>query len=140
MKGNIYMEKKIKGKEYVDDILEYEGEYLYDKKWNGKGYDENHNIIYELINGSGKVKEYYHFHHILFHSIFYYINIHLHIPIFHLYFLLKDNVVYSAQEYIAYILFGSLFIFLCFLFIFEAFLFLYCSFKEVIISFSSSGV
>ena len=38
--------------------LEYEGEYLYDKKWNGKGYDENGNIIYELINGTGKVKEY----------------------------------------------------------------------------------
>ena len=29
------------------------------KKWNGKGYDENGNIIYELINGTGKVKEYY---------------------------------------------------------------------------------
>ena len=28
------------------------------KKWNGKGYDENSNIIYELINGNGKVKEY----------------------------------------------------------------------------------
>ena len=29
------------------------------KKYNGKGYDENSNIIiYELINGNGKVKEY----------------------------------------------------------------------------------
>ena len=28
------------------------------KKWNGKGYDENGNVIYELINGNGKVKEY----------------------------------------------------------------------------------
>ena len=28
------------------------------KKWNGKGYDKNGNIIYELINGNGKVKEY----------------------------------------------------------------------------------
>ena len=28
------------------------------KKWNGKGYDQNGNIIYELINGTGKVKEY----------------------------------------------------------------------------------
>ena len=28
--------------------LEYVGEYLCDKKWNGKGYDENGNIIYEL--------------------------------------------------------------------------------------------
>ena len=38
--------------------MEYEGEYLFDKKWSGKGYDENGNIIYELINGNGRVKEY----------------------------------------------------------------------------------
>ena len=38
--------------------MEYEGEFLYHKKWNGKGYDENGNILYELINGTGKVKEY----------------------------------------------------------------------------------
>ena len=31
-----------------------------DNKYNGKGYDENGNIIYELKNGNGKVKEYYH--------------------------------------------------------------------------------
>ena len=49
----------VKGKEYINDRLEYEGEYLYNKKWNGNGYDENGNIIYELINGKGKVKEYY---------------------------------------------------------------------------------
>jgi len=42
----------------VNGKLEYEGEYLYDRKWNGKGYDENGMIIYELINGNGKVKEY----------------------------------------------------------------------------------
>ena len=39
--------------------MEYEGEYKYNKKWNGKGYDQNGIIIYELINGNGKVKEYY---------------------------------------------------------------------------------
>ena len=50
---------KLKGKFYINEKLEYEGEYLYNKKWNGKGYDENGNIIYELINGNGKVKEYY---------------------------------------------------------------------------------
>ena len=50
---------KIKGKYYYKNRLEYEGEYLYNKKWNGKGYDENGNIIYELINGNGKVKEYW---------------------------------------------------------------------------------
>ena len=31
---------------------------MYNQKWNGKGYDENGIIIYELINGNGKVKEY----------------------------------------------------------------------------------
>ena len=48
----------LKGKFFVKEKLEFEGEYLYNKKWNGKGYDENGNIIYELINGNGKVKEY----------------------------------------------------------------------------------
>ena len=38
--------------------MEYKGDYLYNKKWNGKGYDENGNIIYELNNGNGKIKEY----------------------------------------------------------------------------------
>ena len=38
--------------------LEFEGEFLYNKKWNGKGYDKKGNIIYELIKGNGKVKEY----------------------------------------------------------------------------------
>ena len=48
----------MKGKEYINEKLVYEGDYLYDKKWNGKGYDKNGNVIYELINGNGKIKEY----------------------------------------------------------------------------------
>ena len=56
--GEYLYDHKIRGKDYINGILEFEGEYLYDKKWNGKGYDENGNIIYELINGNGKVKEY----------------------------------------------------------------------------------
>ena len=39
--------------------MEYEGEFRYNRKWNGKGYDTSGNIIYELINGNGKIKEYY---------------------------------------------------------------------------------
>ena len=31
---------------------------MYNRKWNGKGYDINGNIIYELSNGKGLVKEY----------------------------------------------------------------------------------
>ena len=48
----------MKGKNYLDEKLEYEGYYLYNKKYDGKGYDKNGNIIYELIKGTGKVKEY----------------------------------------------------------------------------------
>ena len=38
---------KLKGKEYINGILEYEREYLLNKKWKGKGYDKNGNVIYE---------------------------------------------------------------------------------------------
>ena len=38
--------------------MEFEGEYLFDKKYNGKGFDNYGNIIYELINGNGRIKEY----------------------------------------------------------------------------------
>ena len=47
-----------RGKEYNNGRLEYEGEFLFNRKWSGKGYDENGKVIYELINGSGTVKEY----------------------------------------------------------------------------------
>ena len=53
----LYGDKR-KGKEYINGRLEYEGEYLFRKKWTGKGYDEKGNTIYEIINGTGKVKEY----------------------------------------------------------------------------------
>ena len=56
--GEYLYNHKIKGKEYYEDDEIYQGEYLYDKKWNGKGYNKNGEVIYELINGNGKVKEY----------------------------------------------------------------------------------
>ena len=36
----------------------FEGEYLNDKIWEGKGYDKNNNIVFELKNGKGLIKEY----------------------------------------------------------------------------------
>ena len=57
--GYYLYNSKLKEKEYINEKLEYEGEYLYYRKWNGKGYDENGNMIYELKNGNGKVKENY---------------------------------------------------------------------------------
>ena len=55
---------KLRGKIYYNEKLHYEGEFLFNKKWNGKGYDENGNIIYELING--KLKENYYGKNIIF--------------------------------------------------------------------------
>ena len=47
--------KNGKGKEYNHDNIIFEGEYLNDQKWEGKGYDEIGNIIYELINGNENI-------------------------------------------------------------------------------------
>ena len=49
---------KLKGKLYINHI-EFEGNFLFNNKWHGKGFDKNGNIIYEIINGNGKVKEYF---------------------------------------------------------------------------------
>ena len=57
--GEYIYNYKIRGKDYYIGKLEYEGEYLYNRKYNGKGFDSKGNIIYELNNGNGKVKEYY---------------------------------------------------------------------------------
>ena len=47
------------GKEYGDQgQLIFEGEFKDNKKWNGKGYDISNNVIYELKNGNGQIKEF----------------------------------------------------------------------------------
>ena len=46
--------------------MEFEGEYLFDKKFNGKAYDFEGNLLCELINGTGKIKEYTDFGQIIF--------------------------------------------------------------------------
>ena len=56
--GKYLNDHKLKGKTFINGRLEFDGEYLFDKKWDGKGYDDKGNIIYELINGKGKVLEY----------------------------------------------------------------------------------
>ena len=64
--GNIifigsYFNGKINGngKEYDDNrCLIFEGEYKDWKRWNGKGYNGEKNVVYELKNGIGNVKEY----------------------------------------------------------------------------------
>ena len=49
--GEYLYDFRLKGKLYLNKHLEYEGEFLFDEKWNGKGFEENLNIIYEVING-----------------------------------------------------------------------------------------
>jgi antitoxin component YwqK of YwqJK toxin-antitoxin module len=51
--------KNGKGKEYnLKNELIFEGEYLNGKRWNGKAYDKNGSVVYELKDGKGKIKEY----------------------------------------------------------------------------------
>ena len=45
-----------KGKEYYNRKIIFEGEYLNGKRWNGKAYDNSNNIIYELKDGKGFIK------------------------------------------------------------------------------------
>ena len=47
------------GKEYYDNgKIKYEGEFLKGEKWNIKRYDKNGNVLYEIENGKGCIKEY----------------------------------------------------------------------------------
>ena len=50
---------EIEGKRYINGRLEFEGKFLYHRKFNGKGYEEKGNVSYELNNGFGKVKDYF---------------------------------------------------------------------------------
>ena len=52
------MGHKLKGKSYISNKLEFKGEYLFDIKWNGTGFDTNGNKNYEIKDGHGKLKEY----------------------------------------------------------------------------------
>ena len=44
-----------KAKRYYNDKLLFEGEYLNGKIWNGTGYDNDNNIIFEIKNGNGHI-------------------------------------------------------------------------------------
>ena len=51
-------ERKGTGKEYdYNGQVTFKGEYLNGKRLDGKGFDKNKNILYELKNGKGYVKE-----------------------------------------------------------------------------------
>ena len=57
-----------KGKEYnaYNNKLIFEGEYKNGKRWNGKVYDINNNIIYDFIKGQGIIKEYNRYNYLIF--------------------------------------------------------------------------
>ena len=63
-------ERNGKGKEYfikeTKNKLLFEGEYLNGKRWNGKGYDSDGTIKYELKEGKGYIKEYNYFGNLIF--------------------------------------------------------------------------
>ena len=47
------------GKEYFwNGKLQFEGEYLFNRRWNGVGYDTDDNKVYKLKNGHGTMAEY----------------------------------------------------------------------------------
>ena len=47
-----------KGKEYYNDnLLKFEGEFFNGFKWNGKGYNKIDEVIYEIKDGKGLIKE-----------------------------------------------------------------------------------
>ena len=65
--GEYLYDNQNKGKQYIKGKLSFEGEFFQGRMWNGKGYDEKGDLIYELINGNGKIKEYnYNFNQIIF--------------------------------------------------------------------------
>ena len=49
-----------KGKQYDhwNGKLVFEGEFFNEKKWTGKGYNLNGNVVFQINNGKGKGKEY----------------------------------------------------------------------------------
>ena len=41
----------------MEKLLKFEGEYLTDRKWNGKRYDPFGEIVYEIKNGNKEEKQ-----------------------------------------------------------------------------------
>ena len=60
--------KNGKTKEFFNNKITFEGEYLNEKKWIGKRYDNNNNIICEIKNGSGYIKEFFGFDELIFEN------------------------------------------------------------------------
>ena len=62
-----------KGKEYyADNNIMFEGEYFNGFRYNGKGYDKNNNVVYELKNGKGYAIEYNEYYKLIFEGEYLY--------------------------------------------------------------------
>ena len=60
-----------KGREYYNDgKIKFEGEFLLGKIWNGKGYDNQNKIVFQITNGEGYIKEYSIYGNIIFEGIY----------------------------------------------------------------------
>ena len=44
----------------------FEGNYSNGNRWDGKGYDDKNNVIYELKNGTGYIKIYNYYRDLIF--------------------------------------------------------------------------
>ena len=64
--GEYINNKKINGREYSSGNIVFKGQFFNNKQYNGEGYDKNGNIIYEIINGNGKGKEYNDYGNLIF--------------------------------------------------------------------------
>ena len=70
--GKYFENYRTEGKSYINGKLEFEGEYLFNKKFNGRGYDENGNVIYKLINGKGNVRLYNYEGYLIYEGEYFY--------------------------------------------------------------------
>ena len=55
--NNINLEENMNQKKIINKI-KFEGEYLYGKRWNGKGFNHEGKEVFEIKNGEGLIKEY----------------------------------------------------------------------------------
>ena len=58
MEKGMEKEKNIIMKVYYEGELEFEGEYLNENRWNGKGHNIEGDIEFEIKDGKGIVKEF----------------------------------------------------------------------------------
>ena len=83
--------------------MEFEGEFLFNKKWKGKGYDKNYDIFYELNNDKKEVKAHLNDGRLCFELQYLNDELIKKIKAYD-----SDGTLYLEGEYINVILFGDI--------------------------------